>query len=224
MNCIHKSRPLSLNNIARPVFVNNYYAGEPLIPVTSKELIGLDECNISTENSVRKLQSQGVTHKSVEPSRDFLRIPIVMGKNIGSVLLDKQHRGFHSKFVETSRHLLGTLNVGKSWVQVADCVDPQQVPLTGYEDFRQELQAYPVSRDPVTVQPTVPNNMNNSALLDLPNVNTNLPPPLTPQQLTQVMTDAMNVMSQPIQQQTEAPIATNIVNNSDILESIQKYH
>ena len=56
MKCIHESRPFSLNNITRPVFVNNYYASEPLIPVTSKKFIRLDECNVSTENSVRNPQ------------------------------------------------------------------------------------------------------------------------------------------------------------------------
>ena len=53
-------------------------------------------------------------------------------------------------------------------------------PLTGYENFRQELQTYPVSRDPMTVQPTGVDNVSSSAILDLPNVNTNLPPPLLP--------------------------------------------
>ena len=66
-----------------------------------------------------------------------------------------QNRDFHSEFVEPSRNSLGTLNVGKSWVQSVGCVDKQQVPLTGYEDFRQELQTYPMSREPVTVQPIV---------------------------------------------------------------------
>ena len=79
-----------------------------------------------------------------------------------------------SKFVEPLQHLLGTLNVGKSWVQAADanCVDPQQVPLTRCEKFHQELQMYPVAREPLTVQLTVSNNTSTSALLDLPNVNT----------------------------------------------------
>ena len=36
LNCIHKSRPLTLNDVARPVFVNHYYAGEVFVPATSK--------------------------------------------------------------------------------------------------------------------------------------------------------------------------------------------
>ena len=113
----------------------------------------------------------------------------------------------------------GAVNVGKSQVQEADHnhVNPQQVPLMGYENFHQELQMYPVSRDPLTVQPTALNNTNNSALLDLPNVNTNLPPPLTPQQMNQ----GDPVMSQPTHQQPEGPIATSPVSSNEILESIQ---
>ena len=56
LNCIHKNRPLTLNDVARPVFVNHYYAGEAFIPVTSKKLIKLDECDVSSENSLRNVQ------------------------------------------------------------------------------------------------------------------------------------------------------------------------
>ena len=80
--------------------------------------------------------------------------------------------GIHSVFVEHSQQLLGPLNVGKSRVQAADQMNTRHIPLTGYENFRQELQTYPVSRDPMTVQPTGVGNVSNSAILDLPNVNT----------------------------------------------------
>ena len=66
-------------------------------------------------------------------------------------------------------------------MQAADAnyVDPQQVPLTGYENYHQEFQTYPASREPVMVQPTfLMNNSNTSALMDLPN----LCQPLVPQQ------------------------------------------
>ena len=59
LNCIHENRPLTLNDVARPVFVNHYYAGEVFIPATSKKLIKLDECDMSTENSLRNVQQQG---------------------------------------------------------------------------------------------------------------------------------------------------------------------
>ena len=79
------------------------------------------------------------------------------------------NRGIHSKFIEHSQ---------QSRVQAMDQMNTRHIPLTGYENFHQELQTYPVSRDPMTVQPTGVDNVSSSALLDLPNVNTNLPPPL----------------------------------------------
>ena len=90
------------------------------------------------------------------------------------------NRGIHSKFMEHSQQSLEALNVGKSRVQATDQMNTRHIPLTGYENFRQELQTYPVSRGPMTVQPTGVDNVSSSAILDLPNVNTNLPPPLLP--------------------------------------------
>ena len=60
LNCFHKSRPFTVNDVGRPVFVNHYYVGEAFIPVTSKHLIELDECDVSTENSLRNTQPQGM--------------------------------------------------------------------------------------------------------------------------------------------------------------------
>ena len=88
--------------------------------------------------------------------------------------------GIHREFTEHSQQSLGTLNAGKSRVQAADQMNTRQIPLTGYENFRQELQTYPVSRDPMMVQPTGLENISSSVILDLPNINTNLPPPLIP--------------------------------------------
>ena len=70
LNCIHESRPLTLNNVGRPVFVNHYYAGEAFIPATSKKLINLDECDVSTENSLRNAQPQGMERKYREHSQN----------------------------------------------------------------------------------------------------------------------------------------------------------
>ena len=99
-------------------------------------------------------------------------------------------------------------------MQAADQLTTQHIPLTGYENFCQELQTYPASRDPMTVQPTGVSNLSNSAILDLPNVNTNLPPPLLP-----------NPSSQYHQQQHNQvhPMEVNPgqVTNSEILKSIQ---
>ena len=90
------------------------------------------------------------------------------------------NRGIHSEFIEHSQQSLGALNVGKSRVQAADQMSTRHILLTGYENFLQELQTYPVSRDPMTVQLTGVGNVSSSTILDLPNVNTNLPPPLLP--------------------------------------------
>ena len=257
MNSIDGSRPFPLSEVARPVFVNHYYGGKPLILVTSKRLIRLDESDITTENSVRNPQPQainceflerlrdslkmqqprdgrptppensqrqdhnrGIHREFVEPSWNLLRILTTMRKGAELMESIQGHKGgFHSEFVEPSQHLPGTVNMGRSWVQVADCVDPPEIPLAGYQHFPQEMQTYPVSREPMTVQTTVPDN--NSALLDLPNVQMNLPPPLIPQQSSQVSTDAVDTMAQPTRGQDETPIVTNAVSNSEILESIQ---
>ena len=60
LNYFHESRPFTLNDVGRPVFVNHYYAGEAFIPITSKKLIKLDECDVSTENSLRNVQLQSM--------------------------------------------------------------------------------------------------------------------------------------------------------------------
>ena len=244
LNCIHENRPLTLNDVARPVFVNHYYAGEAFIPVTSKKLIKLDECDVSTENSLRNIQQQGAEHKYKEhsqnsgitqqqtriekgqvqqnehnrdlhsdlreDSRNSLRMMPVSRKTETIQKERNVNRGIHSKFTEHSQQSLGTLKIGRSRVQATDQINTQQIPLTGYENFRQELQTYPVSRDPMTVQPTGVDNVSSSALLDLPNINTNLPPPLLPNPC-------------PHHHQLHQTQVTNPgqVTNSEILKSIQ---
>ena len=69
-NCIHENRPFTVNDVGRPVFVNHYYAGEAFIPVTSKKLIKLDECDVSTEISRKNAQPQGVDRESREHSQN----------------------------------------------------------------------------------------------------------------------------------------------------------
>ena len=70
LNCIHESRPFTVNDVGRPVFVNHYYAGEGFIPVTSKKLIKLDECDMSTESSLRNAQPQGMEREYREHSQN----------------------------------------------------------------------------------------------------------------------------------------------------------
>ena len=123
------------------------------------------------------------------------------------------NRGIHSEFIEHSQQSLGALNVGKSRVQATDQMNTRHIPLTGYENFCQELQTYPVSRDPMTVQPTGVDNVSSSTILDLPNVNTNLPPPLLPNPSSHHHHHHNQV------HQTE--VNPGQVTNSEILKSIQ---
>ena len=112
-----------------------------------------------------------------------------------------------------SQESLGTVNIGRSRVQATDQINTHQIPLTGYENFRQELQTYPVSRDPMTVKLTGVDKVSSSAILDLPNVNTNLPPPLLPNPSSH----------QNHHHQVHQTEVTNRgqVKNSEILKSIQ---
>ena len=52
------------------MFVNHYYAGEAFIPVTNKKLIKLDECDVSTEVSVRNAQPQAIERDFGEHSQN----------------------------------------------------------------------------------------------------------------------------------------------------------
>ena len=70
LNCIHESKPLTLKDVGRPVFVNHYYLGEAFIPVTNKRLIKLDECDVSTEISMRNAQPQDIECKFKEHSQN----------------------------------------------------------------------------------------------------------------------------------------------------------
>ena len=119
----------------------------------------------------------------------------------------------HSEFIEHSQQSLGALNIGKSRVQATDQMNTRHIPLTGCENFCQELQMYPVSRDPMTVQPTGVENVSSSAILDLPNINTNLPPPLLPNPSSHHQHHYNQV------HQTE--VNPGQVMNSEILKSIQ---
>ena len=69
-NCIHENRPFTVNDVGRPVFVNHYYVGEAFIPVTNKKLIKLDECDVSTEISLRNAQPQGMECEFKEHSQN----------------------------------------------------------------------------------------------------------------------------------------------------------
>ena len=96
LNCIHENRPLTLNDVARPVSVNHYYAGEAFIPATSKKLIKLDECDVSTENSVRNVQLQGTECEYGEHSQNSWITQQQTRIEKGQVQQNEHNRDFHS--------------------------------------------------------------------------------------------------------------------------------
>ena len=247
INCIHESRPFTVNDVGRPVFVNHYYVGEAFIPVTNKKLIKLDECDVSTESSLRNTQPQGMerefkehsqnsritqqqnetereqvqqhgnaaVHSDLrEDSQNSLRMTSVSRNTEAIQKKSNVNRSIHSEFIEHSQQSLGALNVGKSRVQAADQMNTRHIPWTGYENLCQELQTYPVSRDPMTVQLTGVGNISNSAILDLRNVNTNLPPPLLPN-------PSSHYHQQHHNQEHQMEVNPGQVTNSEILKSIQ---
>ena len=71
INCIPESGPFTVNDVGRPVFVNHYYVGEAFIPITNKKLIKLDECDVSTEISLRNAQPQGMECEFKEHSQNL---------------------------------------------------------------------------------------------------------------------------------------------------------
>ena len=96
LNCIHENRPLTLNDVARPVFVNHYYVGEVFIPVTSKKLIKLDECDMLTENSLRNVQQQGAECEYREHSQNSWTAQQQTRIKKGQVQQNEHNRDLHS--------------------------------------------------------------------------------------------------------------------------------
>ena len=57
IDSVRGCRSFPLNEVARPVFVNHYYAGESV--AMNRRLIRLEDCDVSVENSVSNQQAQG---------------------------------------------------------------------------------------------------------------------------------------------------------------------
>ena len=96
LNCIHKNRPLTWNDVGRPVFVNHYYVGEAFIPATSKKLIKLDECDVSTETSLINVQQQGAECDFREHSQNSQMEQQQTGIEKGQVQQNGHNRDLHS--------------------------------------------------------------------------------------------------------------------------------
>ena len=106
LNCIHENRPLTLNDVARPVFVNHYYVGEAFIPATSKKLIKLDECDVLTEKSLRNVQQQGAEHEYREHSQNSLMAQQHTRIEKGQLQQNEHNRDLHSHLREDLRNSL----------------------------------------------------------------------------------------------------------------------
>ena len=169
-----------------------------------------------TEKGQVQRHGNAALHSNLrEDSQNSLGMTPISRKTEAIQKESNMNRGIHSEFVEHSQQSLGALNVGKSRVQATDQMTVRHFPLTGYENFRQELQTYPVSRGPMTVQPTGGANGSSPTLLDLPNVNTNLPPPLMPNPSSHYHQQHHNQVHQ-----TELSNPGQVM-NSEILKSIQ---
>ena len=96
LNCIHKNRPLTLNDVARAVFVNHYDVGEAFIPATSKKVIKLDDCDVLTENSLRNIQQQGAECKFREHSQNLRMAQQQTRLEKGQVQQNGHNRNLHS--------------------------------------------------------------------------------------------------------------------------------
>ena len=103
---MHESRPLTLNDVGRPVFVNHYYAGEAFIPVTSKKLIKLDECDVSIENSLRNAQPQGIEREYREHSQNLWITQQQNGIERGQVQRNGNNVALHSNLREDLQNSL----------------------------------------------------------------------------------------------------------------------
>ena len=104
-NCIHESRPFTVNDVGRPVFVNHYYVGEAFIPVTNKKLIKLDECDVSTEIALRNAQLQGMECEFKEHSQNP-RITWQPDETEKGQVQQHRNAALHSDLREDSPNLL----------------------------------------------------------------------------------------------------------------------
>ena len=108
INCIHESRPFTVNDVGRPVFVNHYYGGEAIIPITSKKLIKLDECDVSTEISLKIAQPQGMDRESREHSQNSR---IIQHTSEAEQVQRHGNAAVHSDLREDSRNSLRMTSV-----------------------------------------------------------------------------------------------------------------
>ena len=113
INCIHESGLFTVNDVSRPVFVNHYYAGGTFIPVTNKKLIKLDECDVSTEISLKNAQPQGMEREFREHSQNS-RIIQQTGKAEKEQVQRHGNAAVHSNLQEDSQNSLRVTSVSRN--------------------------------------------------------------------------------------------------------------
>ena len=111
INCIHENRPFTVNDVGRPVFVNHYYAGEAFIPATNKNLIKLDECDVSTEISMRNAQPQAIECEFGEHSRNS---QIMQQTAKAERKQRRENAAIHSELREDSQNSLKITSVSRN--------------------------------------------------------------------------------------------------------------
>ena len=121
-------------------------------------------------------------------------------------MMSEENSGEFPLLAITNLDHIKTLHLAKG--EVVGFARPESSEVTS-------IATYPLSRDPMTVQPTGVGNVSNSAILDLPNVNTNLPQPLLPNPSSHYHQQHHNQIH---------PIEVNPgqVTNNEILKSIQR--
>ena len=102
-----------MNDVGRPVFVNHYYAGEAFIPVTNKKLIKLDECDVSTEVSLRSTQPQAIERDFREHFRNS-RIIQQTGKAEREQMQRHGNAAVHSDLRKDSQNSLKMTSVSRN--------------------------------------------------------------------------------------------------------------
>ena len=107
------NRPFTVNNVGRPVFVKHCYAGEAFIPVTNKKLIKLDECDVSTEISLKSAQPQGMECEFREHSQNLWIIQ-QMGKAEREQVPRHGNAAIHSDLQEDSQNSLRVTSVSQN--------------------------------------------------------------------------------------------------------------
>ena len=102
INCIHENRPFTVNDVGRPVFVNHFYTGDVC-----------DECDVSTEISLKNTQPQGIECEFKEDSQN-LQIIQQTGEAEREHVQRHGNAAVHSDLREDSQNSLRMTSVSRN--------------------------------------------------------------------------------------------------------------